>query len=129
MTPLPAPAPAPVAELPTARGRIAPGQTANDQANEIRANGNLARVILVSVILVSEIPTSAIRATETEIPRGVAMTAPQRGNAGRKGQPDRKTTGGHGPLLTTAHPEGAMARPEEQAGTTVDGAHNISNCS
>ena len=122
MTPLPAPAP--VAELPTARGRIAPGQTADDQANEIRANGNPARVILVN-----EIPTSAIRATETEIPRGVAMTAPQRGNAGRKGQPDRKTTGGHGPLLTTAHPEGAMARPEEQAGTTVDGAHNISNCS
>ena len=117
MTPLPAPAP--VAELPTARGRIAPGQTANDQANEIRANGNPARVILVSVLL----------AAKPETPRGVAITAPQRGNAGRKGQPDRKTTGGHGPLLTTAHPEGAMARPEEQAGTTVDGAHNISNCS
>ena len=127
MTPLRAPAR--VAALPTARGRIAFGLLAGGRDSEIRANGNPARVIRAH-----EIPTSAIRATGTVSPHDVAMTAPQRGRAGRKGQPDHKVTVAQGLMPMTAHPGGAAARLAklaklaEQAGATVGGAHNIPNC-
>ena len=102
----------------TAEGRTVPAPPAE----------NRDRKKLVLVVLIRAIQAKGIRVAEAPPQHGVVKTAPQRVNAGRKGQQDRRITGPHGQILPTAPPEDAAASPIEQAGATADGAPNIFQC-